>query len=82
MLATVLSFATPVFVHRNEYTYAVVNYSKNASAENEAILKAESAKNHQVVLRTHIGGAGFVYVLINLGWFLVLKWSAKSPEMS
>ena len=71
VLATVLSFATPVFVHRNEYTYAVVNYTKNASPENEAILKAESTKNHQAVLRTHIWGAGFLFVLMNAGCFLV-----------
>jgi hypothetical protein len=67
-------------LHRNEYSSAVVNYTRNASPENEATLKAESAKNQQVVLRTHLWGAVFLFVLMNLGWFLVRRWSAKSSD--
>ena len=80
VLAAALSFAIPVFIHRNEYTSAVVNYTRNASPENEATLKAESAKNQQVVLSTHLWGAAFLFVLMNLGWFLVRRWSAKSSD--
>ena len=58
VLATVLSFATPVFVDRQEFTKAVVNYSKNPSADNDAILRIESAKNQRISLTTHIEASG------------------------
>jgi hypothetical protein len=80
VLAAALSFATPVFIHRNEYSSSVVNYTRNASPENEATLKAESAKNQQVVLKTHLWGAVFLFLTMNLGWFLVQRWPAKSSD--
>jgi hypothetical protein len=36
VLATALSYVSPVFVHRNEYTKAVVDYVKNPNSENTA----------------------------------------------
>jgi hypothetical protein len=38
MLATVLSFITPVFVDRHEYAKAVVDNIKNPNSENDATL--------------------------------------------
>jgi hypothetical protein len=80
VLAAALSFVTPVLVDRHDYAQAVVNYSKNASPENDAILRAERAKNQRIALEDHILSAGALFALMNMGWFLVRRWSAKSSE--
>ena len=71
VLATVLSFVVPVFVDRHDYAKAVVDYFKNPNSENDAVLKAERAKNRRVALETNIVAAGVLFVLINAGCFLV-----------
>jgi hypothetical protein len=80
VLATALSFATPVFVDRHEYANAVVNYARSASSENEAILRLERAKSQRIVLTTQIATVGVLFVLMNTGCFLVRRWSARSPK--
>jgi hypothetical protein len=71
VLATVLSFVVPVFVDRHEYAKAVVDYVKNPNSENDAVLKAERAKNQRIALEAHIVAAGVLFVLMNAGCFLV-----------
>jgi len=79
-LAAVLSFVTPVFVHRNAYNRAVVAYVNNPSAENNAILLKERAENQRVVRTTQLEATGVLFVVMNLGWFLIHKWPGKSPS--
>jgi len=71
VLATVLSFVVPVFVDRHEYAKAVVDYVKNPNSENDAVPKAERAKNQRITLEAHIVAAGVLFVLMNAGCFLV-----------
>jgi ABC-type spermidine/putrescine transport system permease subunit I len=78
VLATALAFVTPVFVHRNEYSKAVVDYAKNPNSENDANLRVESAKNQRVILRTHIVAAGVLFVLMNAGYFVARRWPRES----
>ena len=80
VLATALSFVTPVFVHRNEFTKAVVDYVKNPNSENDAILRVERAKNQRIALRTHIEAAGVLFVLMNAGCFVARRWSGESSK--
>ena len=83
MLSVLLSFAIPVFVHRNSYARAVVNYTNNPSVENEAILKAERSENQRVVWTTHSEAAGVIFILMNVGWFLIRGRSGiKSTKAS
>jgi hypothetical protein len=70
VLATVLSFVVPVFVDRHEYAKAVVDYVKNPSSANDAVLKVERAKNQRLALETHIVAAGVLFVLMNAACFL------------
>jgi len=79
-LAAILSFAIPVFVHRNAFNRAVVAYVNNPSAENNAILLKERAENQRVVRTMHLEATGVLFVLMNLGWFLIHKWPGKSPS--
>jgi hypothetical protein len=74
VLATALAFAIPVFIHRNEYTKAVVDYVKNPNSENAAILRGERAKNRQIALTTHIEAAVVLFVLMNAGCFAARRW--------
>ncbi len=80
VLATVLSFALPVFVNRHEDAKAVSSYVKNPNSDNDAILRVENAKNQRVVLRTRIATAGLLFLSLNAVWFLVGRWSGKSSE--
>ena len=73
VLATALAFVTPVFVHRNEYNKAVVDYAKNPNTENGATLRVERAKNQRVILRTHIVAASVLFVLMNAGYFVARR---------
>ena len=80
VLATALSFVTPVFIHRNEYTKAVVDYVKNPNSENGAILRIERAKNQGIALRTHVVATAILFVLMNAGCFVQGRWSARSSK--
>jgi|ERR1700694_1482767 len=82
VLATILSFAVPVFVDRHEYARAVVDYVKNPNSENDAILRLERTKNQRIALRTHIVAAGVLFVLMNAGCLLVGRWSSRSSKMT
>jgi hypothetical protein len=79
-LAVVLSFAIPVFVHRNADNKAVLAYINNPSAENNAILPKERAENQRVVRTTHLEAAGVLFALMSLGWIVIHKWPGKSPS--
>jgi hypothetical protein len=80
VLATVLSFAMPVFVDRHEYAKAIVDYVKNPNSENGAVLRIERTKNQRVALTAHIAAAGVLFVLMNVGCFLAGRWSARSSK--
>jgi len=80
VLATALSFVTPVFIHRNEFTKAVVDYAKNPNSENDAILRIERAKNRRITLKTHIVDAGVLFVLMNAGYFVTRRWPGESSK--
>jgi hypothetical protein len=73
VLATVLSFVVPVFVDRHEYAKAVDDYAKNPSSENDATLQLERTKNERIALKTHVAAAGILFVLMNVGCFLVRR---------
>jgi len=79
-LAVALSFAIPVFVHRNAYNKAVLADINNPSAENNTILLKERAENQRVVRATHLEATGVLFVLMSLSWFLIHKWPGKSPS--
>jgi len=79
-LAVVLSFAIPVFVHRNAYNKAVLADINNPSAENNTILLKERAANQRVVRAARLEATGALFVLMSLGWFLIRKWPGKSPS--
>jgi len=78
LLATVVAFAIPVFVDRQEYTRAVTNYVKNPSPENDALLRVEGAKSRRISFTTHLEASGVLFILMNAGWFLVCRWPRKS----
>lgn len=80
VLATALSLALPVFVDRPNFARAVSNYVKNPSSDNDEILRVESAKNHRVVLSTHLAATGLLFLMLNAVWFLVVRWSGKSSK--
>jgi hypothetical protein len=73
VLATVLSFAVPVFVDRHEYAKAVVNFARNPNSENDATLRLERTKNQRIALKTHVVAAGVFFGLMNAGCFLVRR---------
>jgi hypothetical protein len=80
VLATALSFVTAVFVHRNEYTKAVVDYVKNPNSENDAVLRVQRTKNQRIAFETHIVAAGVLFALMNAGCFVAARWSARSSK--
>jgi hypothetical protein len=80
VLATVLSFALPVFVDRPDYARAVSNYAKNPSPDNGKILRLESGTNQQAQLKTRIAACGLLFFGLNAVWFLVARWSEKSSK--
>jgi hypothetical protein len=82
VLATVLSFATPVFVDRHEYAKAVMDNIKNPNSENDATLRIERTKTERIALGIHIVAAGALFVLINTGLLLVKRWSDSGPKSS
>jgi hypothetical protein len=78
VLATALSFVTPVFIHRNAFTKAVVDYAKNPNSENDAALNVERAKNQQIIFTTHLEAACVLFVLINVCWFVAWRRPGSS----
>lgn len=78
LLAAILAFVPPVFLHRQAFDRAFMNYEKNPTAENEATLKAEQAINKREVLTTHLEACGLVFALLNVGWFLFRRRALKS----
>src|SRR6266436_7855118 len=79
VLAAVVSLAIPVFVDRHDYAAAVVNETRKPSPQNEAILRAERAKNQRLAFRSHVAAAATLFVLMNAGWLIARRWSEKSP---
>lgn len=78
LLAAILAFVTPVFVHRQAFDRAFMNYEKSPTAENEATLRAEKAINGREVLTTHLEAFGLVFALLNVGWTLFRRSTPKS----
>ena len=79
-LAPALAFLPPVFVHRHAFTKAVSDYVKNPNSENDAILRVERAKNQRIALRTHIEGAGVLFILMNAVYFVMRRWPGESSK--
>jgi len=77
VLATLLSFLVPVFVNRRDFTRAVHEYTRNPTAENEAIMERERSENRRIAWITHLEAAGVLFVLINLGWSVVVRLPRK-----
>ena len=78
VLALLLSFLFPVFVNRRAFNSAVRKYVDNPSPSNRASMERERSENERVALETHIETAAVLFVLINLGWFLVARRSRKT----
>jgi hypothetical protein len=82
VLAAALSFAVPIFLDRHEYAAAVINYTNNPSAENQASLRVASAKNQGLMTISHLAVAGILFVLMNTGWWFVKRRSHSKPSGS
>ena len=78
ILAGLLSFLVPVFVDRRDFTKAVHEYTKNPTAENEATMERERAKNERVANVTHFEAAAVLFVLISVVWFVLLRRAEKA----
>ena len=79
VLAAVVSLAIPVFVDRHDYAAAVVNETRKPSPQNEAILRAERAKNQRLAFKSHVAAGATLFALMNAGWLIARRWSGKSP---
>jgi len=77
VLAALIAFLVPVFVDRQEFARAVTEYVKNPTPENEAIMERERDENRRVALMMHFAATGVLFVVINLGWFVVDQRSAR-----
>ena len=69
ILALGIALLIPVFVHRRHYDAAVVNWVRNPTAENHAVLRAEALKSERVAFRTQMEVGGILFMLFNGVWF-------------
>jgi hypothetical protein len=76
-LAALIAFLVPSFVDRRDFARAVTEYVKNPTPGNEAIMERERAENRRIALITQFEATGVLLVVINLGWFVVARLSAK-----
>jgi hypothetical protein len=77
VLAAILSFLVPVLVDSHEYAIAVTNYSKDPTSDNAEVVAQKRAMNDRVALITHLKAGGILFLVINVGWFLVARRPAN-----
>jgi hypothetical protein len=80
ILSAFLAFAVPVFVDRDEYTKAFEKYLRDPSADNEANMRAEGAKNGLIELTIRSGALAITFVSMNAVCLLASRLHRKLAD--
>jgi hypothetical protein len=54
----------------------LVQYAKNPTLDNSVVVAQEYAKNRRLALFTRLGAGTLLFVVLNLGWFLITRRTA------
>ncbi len=72
-LSALIAILVPVFIDRRDYTVAVDKYAKNPTLDNSVVVAQEYAKNRRLAFFTRLGAGTVLFVVMNLGWFLITR---------
>jgi len=59
---------------------AVDHYAKNPTLDNGVVVTQEYAKTRRFAFFTRLGAAGVLFVVMNLGWVLVIRRTATDRD--
>ena len=79
VIAILVASVVPTFVDRRDFVAAVANYERTRHERGVALAR-EHAENRRIVLLDRLGVATVIFVIVNVGWVLVLRRRNRGPR--